>query len=1294
MNSKLTKIVLVESFLYNVELIELILEKEFNNYHIEVATTNKGFKNLVQWYKPDIILSNTIFSDFDGKTIFTTAKKLVPTTPFIFVSYPATKENMNFFFTNGLTDFVFKDNLSRLTTKIKKVLNNTEMINDKRGFNDSSDSSVEELKKNEYLYRALVENTEAIFSVVDENLNPIYRSPLLQKITGWTDEEIHGNYIFEIIHPEDRDLAYDFLEKLKNNPGQIIEISFRLKFKNGNYYWFEGTGNNQLLDPKLKGIIFKFTDISKRKQMEMELISNEARYRAIFENSMDAILLCQSDGPILTANRAACKMFKMTVDEIISLNKEELIYKKDEKAKSLVRERINTGSAAGEVTFIRKDGIKFDAYTSTTKYVDSIDRERICLFIHDISDRLKSKVKLDNTTHLLKETIKRLNKTLDASTDVICTIDSEGKFVDVNAASLKIWGYTPDELKGTKFLDLVFNEDLEKTYTEDSRVKNGYELEFFENRYIHKNGKIVPNIWSATWDPEDDLIFCIAKDITDKKTLEYGLQLEKKRYQDLFEQAPFAMGILKGPNHIFELANPPYMQLLSNIGKNDVIGKSVKEILPELESQGIFKLLDNVYQTGESFSASEMLFQFDPHGNGAIVDMYIDVVYQAHHDDKGNIDGVFFFTNDVTPQVASRKKVEESENKFKNLIQNLPVGIQSCDAAGRILLFNKAAVAIWGREPEIGIDRYCGAFKLYSIDNQLIPLESSPMVSLLKDGIPQTGTVIVEEPNGNRKTIIADLVPFFDTNKNVTGAVNVMTDITGKIAIEKALKQSEKKFRQIFETAQEGIWLWDKNTNISLVNNKMRDLLEYEAEDISNKTIYHFLAEEDKETTVNKLSRIIEGHAVSIEAKFISKTGREVWTHISANPLFDDDNELKGTLAMFTDISESKRVALELERFNNELSIQIDLTQNRQAELINVNKELSDFKFAIDESCIVAITDQKGLITHANDNFCKISKFTNEELMGQDHRLCSSGYHSKEYMKDMWKTIAKGNIWKGELKNKAKDGTEYWVASTIIPFLDKKGKPYQYVATRFDITERKKAEINLELQYKELVKTNTELDRFVYSVSHDLRSPLTSILGLINFIESETSEPDTIKHVVMIRESVNRLDNFIKNILNYSRNNRMSLKVEQTDLQKTITDVINSFVGNPQTTNINFIIDIEEQQSFYTDQIRLNIIIENLLSNAIKYHREQGTNNYIKISCFSNSESLELSISDNGIGIDHMHHNKIFEMFYRLSSKTIGSGIGLYIVKDTVQMLDGRISINSELNVGSTFNIMLKNLKP
>lgn len=896
---------------------------------------------------------------------------------------------------------------------------------------------IKELEEKEYLYKTLVENTEAIYIVFDENLNIIYRSPLLEKITGYTPGEINGNNIFELVHPQDKDLIHDFINEIKSKQGHPIPISFRLKLKNGNYSWFEGTGNNQLSNPNLNGFILKFRDVSERKKIETEFAEKEAEYRAMFENSLNGIILSQMDGKIIRANPAACKMFKMTEEEIISKGSDEILDTTDHRVDSLMEELLTNGSAKGETNLIRKDGSKFLASISVSKFTDSFARERVSVSIRDLSERLKYQEKIDTTDHLLKKTIDRLNRTLDASMDVICTIDAEGKFVDVNAASLKNWGYTPEELKGTQFLELVYKEDLEKTINEDSSIKDGVETGFFENRYVHKNGTIVSNLWSARWDEALQLVLCVAKDITDKRTLEKTIQQEKKRFHDLYEKAPSGMGILKGPNHIYELANPPYLKI---IGKHDenVIGKTVKEILPELEAQGIYELLDHVYQTGETFSASEMLFKFDFNGDGILNDVYLDFIYQAHRDSDGNIDGILFFGHDVTEQVVSRKKIE---------------------------------------------------------------------------------------------------------------------------------------------------------------------------------------------------------------------------------------------------------------RINSELSSQIKLTQNRQEELLIVNKELSDFKSAIDETCIVAITDQKGIITHANENFCTISKYTKEELIGQDHRIVSSGYHSKEFIKSMWQTIAKGKIWKGELKNKAKDGTEYWVDTTIIPFLDTKGKPYQYVATRFDITERKKAEIDLDLQNRKLVKTNTELDRFVYSVSHDLRSPLTSILGIINFIETESGEPETIKHILMIRESVYRLDNFIQNILNYSRNNRLSLKVQKIDLQKNIHEIVRSYIGNPDTKDIEFIIEIDQRQPFYMDQIRLNTIIENLLSNAIKYHKEGGIDNFIKISSESDSEKLKLTVTDNGVGIDPKYHAKIFDMFYRLNSKKVGSGIGLYIVKDTIELLQGTIAIESELDKGTSFVITLKNLK-
>src|ERR1017187_4428358 len=167
---------------------------------------------------------------------------------------------------------------------------------------------------------------------------------------------------------------------------------------------------------------------------------------------------------------------------------------------------------------------------------------------------------------------------------------------------------------------------------------------------------------------------------------------------------------------------------------------------------------------------------------------------------------------------------------------------------------------------------------------------------------------------------------------------------------------------------------------------------------------------------------------------------------------------LKAKVAVFVDLYKKTNELLvqvqQVKTLNSDIAEQKEVEEKLEKSL----KEISDYKYALDESSIVAITDQKGIIKYVNDNFCKISKFSHKELIGKDHRIINSGFHPKEFIRDLWTTISNGKIWKGELCNKAKDGTNYWMDSTIVPFLNEYGQPYQYIAVRTDITERKRIE--------------------------------------------------------------------------------------------------------------------------------------------------------------------------------------------------------------------------------------------
>ena len=251
------------------------------------------------------------------------------------------------------------------------------------------------------------------------------------------------------------------------------------------------------------------------------------------------------------------------------------------------------------------------------------------------------------------------------------------------------------------------------------------------------------------------------------------------------------------------------------------------------------------------------------------------------------------------------------------------------------------------------------------------------------------------------------------------------------------------EYRAIFELTGVGMVQTDLATGRFVrANPRMCEITGYPEEELLGLTFADITHPDDRGADSQSLARLVEGETLEYqtEKRHLRKDGSVVWVSVDARAVRDEAGRPVHAVAAVQDITGRRR---------NEEALRASL------------KELSDLKFALDESAIVAFTDQKGRITYVNDKFCEVSKYSRDELIGQDHRIINSAYHPKEFIRDLWRTIAQGRVWRGELRNQAKDGSIYWVDTTIVPFLDERGKPYQYVAIRYEITDRKQVEEDL-----------------------------------------------------------------------------------------------------------------------------------------------------------------------------------------------------------------------------------------
>jgi two-component system CheB/CheR fusion protein len=355
------------------------------------------------------------------------------------------------------------------------------------------------------------------------------------------------------------------------------------------------------------------------------------------------------------------------------------------------------------------------------------------------------------------------------------------------------------------------------------------------------------------------------------------------------------------------------------------------------------------------------------------------------------------------------------------------------------------------------------------------------------------------------------------------------------------------------------------------------------------------------------------------------------------------------------------------ERWSDEMRV---ANEGQQASL----RRQEEIQYALDQSVIVAATDQTGRITYVNDKFCEISKYTRDELLGQDHRIINSRFHSTEFIRDLWRTIAQGQVWRGEIRNRAKDGSLYWVDTTIVPFLNERGKPWQYLSIRSDITQRKLAEEKLRSE-----EALTQLGRLSAVVAHEVRNPLAALRGSLQVLASRL--PADLRGREIIAPMLARIDalnNTVKDILTYSKPSEP--KRQRLKTGPLLDDVrAAALAAVPGTT----LAVTGDSCVVVADPEMLRAVLLNLVLNACYV---AGTRP-IEIQTVHGDGHCDMSILDRGPGLPAEVREHLFKPF--ITTRAGGTGLGLAIANRLTQLQGGSLTLEDREGGGTVARVRL-----
>lgn len=850
--------------------------------------------------------------------------------------------------------------------------------------------------------------------------------------------------------------------------------------------------------------------------------------------------------------------------------------------------------------------------------------------------------------------------------DTIVEIDLNGNFIYVSPQCYKMFGYQPHEVIGRKALRFIHSDDLLNVMNKMKEAIEEQKHISYEYRAKHKNGGYV-NVSAKggiiNRDGKGSLVG-VLRDVTDQKIAINKLKDSEHQYRTIIESMGVPIHVID-KNYKIILANNSLNNWLTTLNlTEELVGKIVFEVFPFLPEE-VGKEYDKVFNTGKTVVTKGFTNLNDK--------LIYTVTRKIPIINNNQVTQIVTVVKDITDKKVTEEKLKKSEKEFRNIIENTKDAIVIIDFEGKLLYISpQLSKMLKGRE----ITKNSRFFHYVHKDDVM------KLISFYKNTLKEK--TFLEQPvefrilpkHGDYKWFSSSSKNYYDDEGNIIGFISTLKDITDKKIAEQKLKESEQKYRLITEQSNDLIRVLNEKFELEYVNElSLKNLLGYTKQELLGKNSIILNHPDDYKKVRRFMLKVFKYGENMHETRIRHKNGNWVWF----------ENKAK----MFTDEQGNQKY----------LYISRDITERKKTEKALKESEEKYRSLYKNSPNAVVLTNERGLILDINSSAERILGYKREEIIGRNYlEFNMVTYEQISTIKRMYKDILNGIKPKPiELQIKRKNSKISWISfqSSMI----KMDKEIIIESICQDINSKKKAEILIIEENKRLMELNKIKSEFISRASHELKTPITSIYGgsqiLMDLYKDQTCS-EAIEFIELINRGGKRLKLLVDNLLDASRidSDKLRLNLQSENISQIIGDSTNEIRYLAYKRNIIIEQHLPEITNIVVDKIRIEQVITNLISNAIKNTPRKGI---ISLVLEEKPDSVIFKVKDSGIGLTEKEMDKLFKKFGKIERvgpkmdiDIEGSGLGLYISKEIIDLHGGNIWVESKgRNKGATFYFKL-----